>query len=81
MGIILNEHSEEIIRKRLGVENLDELINRDFKDINIDNDIDREEVKKYFPRILRDLRLALGYFMTYKERESWKERASKIKLP
>ncbi len=77
----LDSSSIEIILNTLDAKNIDEVIDRDFADIDEQNDVDRNKVDLYSPLARGSIRLIRGLFYTVKEYEQRRKAIAAIKLP
>lgn len=77
----LSPISTEILRKRLGVSSLDELIDRDYQDITPEQDVDRESVTRTYGPLIRSVRLGAGLFYTLREHLQRVRAAHALKWP
>lgn len=77
----LNLHAEEIILDALKLQSLDQVLDRDYADLSINNDSDREQAKKYSNRFRGSVRLVRGKFYTEEEIRQRRNRIDSLKLP
>ena len=70
----LNKKSEQIVKKQLKVKNLIEVIDKDFRELNIINDNDRNLAQKYIARFRGSIRLSNKLFYTKNELTSAKKK-------
>jgi hypothetical protein len=74
-NILLTQKAIDIIKKSIGVNNLSEVLDKEYKDISEINDIDKKRVKLYSNKIRGSVRLGSLNFLTIKE---FNERADRI---
>ena len=77
----LNKKSEQIVKKQLKVKNLIEVIDKDFRELNIINDNDRNLAQKYIARFRGSIRLSNKLFYTKNELDQRQKEIKSLKLP
>ena len=70
-----------IVTKALGVKEVSDIINRDFKDITPEHDVDREKEGKYRSRVRGSIRLSSGRYYTANEYADRINKIRSIRLP
>lgn len=81
MSINLAKKTRETLCKALGVSDLTQVMDRDFKNISRENDINREKVALYADRNRGSVRLNSGRFYTAKEYEERIRKTNSRALP
>ena len=77
----LNSSSIETILNSLDAKNINEVIDRNFADINEQYDVDRDKVDLYFPLVRGSIRLNSGLYYTAKEYEERRKAIISEQLP
>lgn len=81
MSISLSQKARDLVRRAIGVQNTDDLLDRDYQDITTDNDVDRDKTEKYADRNRGSVRLNTGRFYTAREFDERIETVKRISLP
>ena len=79
--IQLNSKSEEIIKDTLKINNLNEVLHREYKDTNDEDSKIRKKHNIYSKRIRGSVRLGRGQFYTNDEFDERVKRSMEVKLP
>jgi hypothetical protein len=77
----LSNETVKIILDALGATKIEDVIQRDFADLDAEHDVDRERAKSYARRGRGSVRLSKGLFYTVKEFEERKKRVAALSLP
>lgn len=81
MTTALSESAAAIVCGILGVTNTNQLLDRDYRDISPETDVDRDKTRKYADRNRGSVRLNAGKFYTASEFADRVEAVSRTPLP
>ncbi len=76
-----NYKVKNILCETLNLNNIDSAIDKDYKDLTINNDIDKEKSRLYSTRIRGSVRIGTQRFYTLKEYNERKKNIESFKLP
>jgi hypothetical protein len=79
--INFNNKAISILCKALNLNDINKAIDKNYKDININNDIDKEKSRLYSTRIRGSVRIGTQRFYTTKEYNKRKTNIESFKLP
>lgn len=77
----MSEKTWGIISRTLGVSKPEDIMNMDYPDITVENDVDREKAIFFGNRFRGSIRLGAGLFYTANEYKEYVDKVRAIKLP
>lgn len=81
MSAELKESTKEILKEELKLDKLTDILDKEYPDITVQNDIDRKKTKRFSNHIRGSIRLKHGLFYTVREFKDWTNKVKHIKLP
>lgn len=79
--VVLSPQTLEILEKRLNVNDVKDIVDRDFSDLTENNDVNREEAEIYSQRNRGSVRLSRGLFRTITEQNLFYKQVKNLLLP
>lgn len=81
MSFWMSAETRGVLVHALGLSQLEDVLDRDYKEISSSNDVKRDKVPVYGDRNRGSVRLNMGRFYTYGEYENRVSRVKAISLP
>lgn len=79
--VVLSPQTLEILEKRLNVNDVKDIVDRDFSDLTENNDVNRKEAEIYSQRNRGSVRLSRGLFRTITEQNLFYKQVKNLLLP
>ncbi len=81
MPITISQKTVNVLLKALNMDHLVEIMDRDYTDPGINQDVSREKASRYAKRNRSSIRINTGRFYIIEEHAHRIERAKRLKLP
>ena len=77
----LKKSTKDVLKEELKLDKLADVLDREYLDITVQDDIDRNKTERFSKHIRGSVRLNRGMFYTAREFEDWTNKVKHIKMP